>query len=284
MKRRVKLSENEKSVYSPEDLVLKTLKSSIYPDVSDSVIRMILEYCRCRKLDPFMKPVHVVKIKDNKKGIIKETIWPSIELYRIQASRSNNYAGLSKPIFGPTKIYNYTFKDKDGHICKKEVEYPEWVEMTAKKIVQGVVCEFSHIERWVENVNLGNSIWFSRPYAQLCVRVESQILRKFWPECTGGQLTYEEINPDGSSLISSESINIETGEISDNIESEIDIVKQKISQETLVKLDDLIQKNNIPFSVIGEWLVSQNASALKDLSEEFGVNMLNTYKGKENVK
>lgn len=258
------------------ELMIKTLKNSVYPDASDSAILIILEYCRARKLDPFLKPVHIVNLKD-KQGKPRETIWPGIELYRIQASRCGNYAGLSRPIFGPEKIYLYTFKDKNNIIQKKEVVYPEFVEMSVKKIVQGHIGEYHHIERWIENINHNNPIWFGRPYAQLCVRVESQLLRKVWPEAIGGQLSYEEI--EGTDFI-----NIETGEITEGEPEKSISNNQKISFETLQKINQVIESHQIGFITISNWLIKYNVSDLKDLSENKAVEILKEYEENENVK
>ena len=79
------LNDNELSV---------TLKNSLYPDATIESIQMVLSYCKALKLDPMMKPVHIVKMGD------KEVLMPGIGLYRTQALRSGAYAGLSEPEFG----------------------------------------------------------------------------------------------------------------------------------------------------------------------------------------
>lgn len=114
--------KNELSSSINANELATTLKNSLYPDASTESIQMVLSYCKALKLDPMMKPVHIVKFAD------KEVLMPGIGLYRTQALRSGAYAGLSEPEFGPTIIQEFKkpiydwekIKNPDGSFRKKE--------------------------------------------------------------------------------------------------------------------------------------------------------------------
>ncbi len=182
------------------DEVFKALKSSLYPGAEDSSVCMVLEYCKAAKLDPMQKPVHIVAmdVKTNKKNHDgkfiyekRDVVMPGIALYRIQASRSGQYVGKSTPVYGP----NIT--KKFGTL---EITFPEWCEVTVKKMVGKVIAEFTAKELWLENyankdryTNAPNSMWAKRTYAQLAKCAEAQALRMGFPDHVTSQPTAEEM-------------------------------------------------------------------------------------------
>ncbi|WP_041866888.1 phage recombination protein Bet [Sodalis glossinidius] len=161
------------------------LKNSIYPGAKDESVMMALDYCRARQLDPLMKPVHLVTmyIKDAKigKGEQRDVVMPGVELYRIQADRSGNYAGAKEPEFGPdeTKTFNGI-----------EVTFSQWCKYTVCKMMPGgQIVEYSAKEYWLENYatagrdsNAPNAMWKKCPYGQIAKCAEAQALRKAWQE------------------------------------------------------------------------------------------------------
>ena len=179
------------------------LKSTIYPGAKDDSIIMAVDYCRARKLDPMLKPVHLVPMQVTVKGATKaadQKVWrdvpmPGIGLYRIQADRSGNYAGAEEPEFGPTIAGDFTSYDNRKVI----VSYPEWCKFVVTKIVSGEERRFVAKEYWLENyasvssaLDAPNAMWAKRPFAQLAKCAEAQALRRGWPEI-GSDLTAEEM-------------------------------------------------------------------------------------------
>lgn len=171
------------------------LKNSIYPGAKDESVLMAVDYCHARKLDPLMKPVHLVpmSVKDAKTGRNewRDVVMPGVGLYRIQADRSGNYAGADEPEFGPD------ITRKFGDI---EVTFPQWCKCTVSKLMpSGQVVQYSAKEYWIENyatagrdTTAPNAMWKKRPYGQLAKCAEAQALRKGWPEI-GQQATAEEM-------------------------------------------------------------------------------------------
>ena len=175
--------------------VWSALKNSIFPGAADESVLMAWDYCSARGLDVMLKPVHLVPmyIKDKNngdKGAMRDVVMPGIGLYRIQADRAGNYAGMSAPKFGP---------DVTQNLQGVEVSFPEWCEMTVSKIVGDRIVEFTAREYWIENyatagrdTKTPNAMWQKRPRGQLVKCTEAQALRKGWPEL-GAQPTAEEM-------------------------------------------------------------------------------------------
>jgi phage recombination protein Bet len=192
------------------------LKSSLYPGASDGSVDMVLAYCQAAALDPMTKPVHIVPMKvstgkkDERGYDIKATrdvVMPGIGLYRINASRTGQYAGVSEPEYGPTRKLDFKrevwIDGSDGKRKKTfrddSIEYPEWCRITVDKLVDGVIRKFVAKEYWLENyAEKGdgaepNSMWAKRPFGQIAKCTEAQALRKAFPEAVGSQPTAEEM-------------------------------------------------------------------------------------------
>lgn len=181
-----------------ESELLSVLSSSLYPGANHDSIRMVLGYCKASGLDPMQKPVHIVPIWDSKAGQMRDVVMPGVGLYRTQASRSNQMAGISEPEFGPmvTEVLD-----------KQSVTYPEWCRVTVRRLLpNGQIAEFTAVEYWIENYAIKggkeksiapNAMWTKRPRGQIAKCAEAQALRKAFPEI-GSAPTAEEM--EGKSL------------------------------------------------------------------------------------
>ncbi len=176
-----------------DDEMLHILQSSLYPGAALNSISMVLAYCRAAGLDPLQKPVHIVPMWDRNSSSMRDVIMPGVNLYRIQASRSGQFAGISEPEFGPeiqTKIGN------------QDVSYPDWCRVTVKRqLASGHVAEFTAREFWMENYAVKggkdksiapNAMWTKRPRGQIAKCAAAQALRSAFPEIAA-QYTVEEM-------------------------------------------------------------------------------------------
>lgn len=225
---------NIPSLQMVEAELLAVLGNSIYPGAKPESIKLVIGYCRAANLDPMQKPVHIVPmdVKTDKKDSDgdpiyekRDVIMPGIGLYRVNAARTDAYAGVSDPEFGPTQTLKYTAdKWDDGPNGRRvktkttaEVDYPEWCKVTVRRIVQGHVVEFSAKELWKENYatagkwsDAPNAMWKRRPFGQLGKCAEAQALRKAFPE-VGAQPTAEEMEGktmDGGETIEGTATNV----------------------------------------------------------------------------
>lgn len=164
-----------------EDALVEVLSGSLYPGAERNSVVMVLAYCQAAHLDPMLKPVHIVPIWNSKAKKMQDTVMPGIGLYRIQAARTGQYAGISDPEYGPPIT---------AKLSGVEVTYPEWCRVTVKRqMSNGLVAEFTANERWLENYATAskdsaapNAMWKRRAFAQLAKCAEAQALRKAFPE------------------------------------------------------------------------------------------------------
>lgn len=161
------------------------LKSSLYPGASDASIDMLLDYCEAAKIDPMSKSVHIVF------DGTRDAVMPGIGLYRIQAHRTNNYAGQDDVEFGPTV---------DGSIGGVTVRYPEWCKFTVYRVTGGQRFPYSARIYWMEtyaaasnDTDAPHAMWVKRPFGQFEKCAEALALRKAFPEAVGSQPTAEEM-------------------------------------------------------------------------------------------
>lgn len=179
------------------------LCSTVYPGAKTESILMVVDYCKARKLDIMLKPVHIVpmNVKDaqTNQTAYRDVPMPGIGMYRIQASRSGDEAGHDEPEFGPTVTQEFDGVTWDKKPTKVTVSYPEWCKYTVHKVVGSRVVAYTAKEFWLENcatqsakVDAPNAMWKKRPFAQLAKCAEAQALRKGWPE-VGQQPTAEEM-------------------------------------------------------------------------------------------
>jgi phage recombination protein Bet len=176
-----------------DDELLPVLSSSLYPGARPESIRLVLEYCRAAQLDPLQKPVHIVpmSVKDAATGkySMRDVIMPGIGLYRVQAARTGQLAGIDPPEFGP---------EITRRLGDRDVSFPEWCRVSVYRIVGGARCEFSAVEYWLENyatagrdTAVPNAMWTRRPRGQIAKCAEAQALRRAFPEI-GSQPTADE--------------------------------------------------------------------------------------------
>jgi len=153
------------------------LQSSLYPGAAENSVALVLSYCQAAKLDPMQKPVHIVPMWNKDQKRLVDVIMPGVGLYRIQAARTGQYAGITDAEFS-------------GEDTKWGVTFPVSCKVTVKrKMDDGTIAEFTATERWLENYatkgkdsNEPNAMWSKRPYAQLAKCAEAQALRKAFPE------------------------------------------------------------------------------------------------------
>ncbi len=176
-----------------DEALTKVLQTSLYPGAEPASIGMVLAYCHAAGLDPMQKPVHIVPMWDSKEGRMRDVVMPGIGLYRIQASRTGEFAGVSEPEFGP---------DETAAIGGQQITFPAWCRVTVRRLLaSGHIAEFTAVERWRENYAVKggkeksvapNAMWSKRPYGQLAKCAEAQALRKAFPEL-GSEPTADEM-------------------------------------------------------------------------------------------
>jgi phage recombination protein Bet len=189
------IKSNIPSLEMDEAELVRVLESSLYPGAKLESIKLVIGYCKAQQLDPLQKPIHIVPISVKVPGTdryeLRDVIMPGVGLYRTQAARTGLYAGKTEPEFGDVRGLKYG---------DQELQYPDWCRVTVKRVVNGVVCEFTAMEFWMENyATAGNStaapnkMWKKRAFGQLAKCAEAQALRMAFPEAVGAAPTAEEM-------------------------------------------------------------------------------------------
>jgi len=174
-----------------EEELIGVLTNSLYPGAASGSIKLVIGYCKAAGLDPMQKPVHIVPMWDGKSKQMRDVVMPGIGLYRTQAARSGEYAGVTEPEFGD---------DVTENVGGAQITYPKWCRVTVRRLLpNGTVVDFTAKELWKENYATKgkdsaapNAMWLRRPYAQLAKCAEAQALRKAFPEF-GAQPTADEM-------------------------------------------------------------------------------------------
>ena len=194
-----------------EEELLTVLESSLYPGAAKESIKLVVGYCKAAGLDPMQKPVHIVPIWDAKAGRMRDVIMPGIGLYRTQASRTGEFAGMSEPEFGP---------DITESIGGQSVTYPEWCRVKVKRLLpSGAMAEFTALEFWIENYAIKggkeksvapNAMWTKRKRGQLAKCTSAQALRIAFPELgaapTAEEMEGKEIDMGAAEVVSQETV------------------------------------------------------------------------------
>ena len=164
----------------PVSEFIDDLQTSLYPGAAIGSVKMVLGYCKAAGLDPMQKPVHIVPMWDKNTKATRDVVMPGIGLYRTQAARSGQYAGVTDPEFGP---------DLTESVGGVSITFPAWCKVTVKRLLGSQVVEFAAREFWKENYATAgkdsaapNAMWKKRPYGQIAKCAEAQALRKAFPE------------------------------------------------------------------------------------------------------
>ena len=165
---------------SHESELIGILQTSLYPGADVGSVKMVLGYCKAAGLDPMQKSVHIVQMWDKNSKSMRDVVMPGIGLYRTQAARSGQYAGVTDPEFGPE------ITESVGGVS---ITFPAWCKVTVKRLLGNQIVEFSAREFWKENYATAgkdsqspNAMWKKRPYGQVAKCAEAQALRKAFPE------------------------------------------------------------------------------------------------------
>jgi phage recombination protein Bet len=252
--------------------IWSALKNSLYTGAKDESIKMVLDYCKAAKLDPMQKPVHIVpmSVKNAVTGKYeyKDVVMAGVGLYRIQAARSNQYAGVSEPEFG---------EDVTCNLGGTEITYPKWCKVTVKKLLNNTIVEFTAKEYWLENyaakkdTATPNTMWHKRPYGQLAKCAEAQALRKAFPEIVSQHPTAEEMEGKHFNELEMEVKNItpKSQSINSKLDSVLSYQEQEVKAleptETLAELIELIKLHNVSSEIINKWCSKAGVESIADL-------------------
>lgn len=180
----------EFSKFTPAQLNL--IKRTIAQDATDDELSMFIQVCASTKLNPFMRQIHFVKRWDSKLGKEVGAIQVGIDGLRSIADRTGAYVGSDEPVFEGESELEAT--GKDGK--KAPYKAPNKCTVKVKKVVQGIVGEFTSDARWSEFYpgDKQGFMWRKMPHVMLGKCAEAQALRKAFPAQMSGLYVQEELD------------------------------------------------------------------------------------------
>lgn len=167
---------------------VELLKDTICRGATDDELRLFVEVCKRKRLDPFSKQIHPVKRWD--KTLKREVMsyQTGIDGFRVIGERGQGYAGQDGPF--------WCGKDGDW----KDVWLSNDAPMAAKvgifrsgfaKPIYGIALYREYVQTTQDGGP--NSMWQKMPASQLAKCAESLAWRKAFPENLSGIYTHDEM-------------------------------------------------------------------------------------------
>jgi phage recombination protein Bet len=173
------------------------IKRTIFIGAEDDEMRLFFYECRRRGVHPMDRLIYPV-VRRDKEGARRVTFQMGIDYLRAAGEETGRYVGQEPPTYGsPMKQEFEEYDDSTKGWVKKEMNVPEWAEVTIKRKdpETGEVVPISHQAYWKEyypGQKLGH-MWRKMPHNQLAKCAEAGALRKAFPRKLGGLYINEEM-------------------------------------------------------------------------------------------
>jgi phage recombination protein Bet len=175
------------------------LTKQFFPDAkSPDTVMLVVDYCRARKLDPMLKPFHIVPFYKN--GQECDSIVPGVNLYEIIAHRTGEFGGADKPVYCDEKKHVFTHRS-GGKQCV--VEAPNSCSVTVYRDRPGkqraaytgevFYKEYATLVKTGENAGYPRDNWRQKPHMMMSKCALAAALRLAFPEECGSSLVAEEM-------------------------------------------------------------------------------------------
>ena len=176
----------QRLTFSREQVQL--IKDTVARGATDDELRLFLEVCKSKRLDPFSKQIHAVKRWDS--GLRREVMsfQVGIDGFRALAERSGRYAGQDAPVWcGLDGQWVDVWLAAQPPVAAKMSVY--------KQGFQKPVTRIALYREYVQTTKDGgaNSMWQKMPANQLAKCAEALALRAAFPEELTGLYTHEEM-------------------------------------------------------------------------------------------
>lgn len=167
------------------------IKNTVARGTSDDELKLFLETCRVRRLNPLLRQIYAIMRRQMVDGQWKQvmTIQTSIDGFRLNAERSGHYAGQLGPFFS-----------EDG-----EKWTDCWIKSTPPKVAKvGILRHDFKEPLWAmarfdaycprDNSGHPTGLWGKMPDGQIAKCAEALGLRRAFPEENGGLYIAEEMD------------------------------------------------------------------------------------------
>lgn len=180
------MAEQTKAVQAYSNDQLALIKKTVAPGVSDDELKLFIEVCKSKGLNPFTRQIYAIARKDGDNGK-KMTIQTGIDGYRLLAARSGKYAGQLGP--------EWCGKDGKWVDVWLDSEPPQAARVAAlhsdfKQPLWRVAKYSSYVQKYN---NKPSTLWDKMPEVMLAKCAEALALRAAFPEELSGIYTKEEM-------------------------------------------------------------------------------------------
>lgn len=167
---------------------VQLLKDTVAKGASDDELRLFLEVCKSKRLDPFGKQIHAVKRWDSTLRREVMSFQIGIDGFRSLAERSGRYTGQSAPMWcGLDGEWRDVWLSQQPPAAAKMSVYKAGFEQPVTRIAL--------YKEYVQTTKDGgpNSMWTKMPSNQLAKCAEALALRAAFPEELSGLYTPDEM-------------------------------------------------------------------------------------------
>ena len=168
---------------------IQLLKDTICKGASDDELRLFIEVCRRKNLDPFSRQIHPIKRWDNTLKRETMTFQTGIDGLLVIAERTGRYEGQTKPLWcGPDGKWRDVWLDKNPPAAATVGVY----RAGFREPMFGIALFSEFVQTTKEGTP--NSMWRKMPANMLGKCAQAQALRKAFPEELSGLYSPEEMD------------------------------------------------------------------------------------------
>jgi phage recombination protein Bet len=183
---------------------LELVKRTVASGATDAELKLYLYDCQRQGVHPLDRLLHFTK----RGG--KYVPVTSIDLMRIRAAETGDYAGSDDAVFHP----------KPTGVTPETTQPPSAAQVTVWRLVQGTRCSFTATARWSEYYpgdGPVGTMWRKMPHTMLAKCAEALALRKGFPRQLAGLYAREELDQ-ATDRMGANGIDAATGEVLNDTE------------------------------------------------------------------
>jgi len=177
---------------------VELLKSTICKGATDNELRLFLEVCKAKNMDPFSKQIYAIKRWDPEAQREVMTFQVGIDGFRAKADSTGLYEGQADPEWcGPDGVWKDVWLSSDPPRAARVKIF----RAGFKQPMTGIASYSEYVQ--TKKDGTPNSVWKKSPANQLAKCAEALAFRKAFPEQLGGLYSEDEMaqadNPDRDS-------------------------------------------------------------------------------------